>query len=890
MNSLINKYSKNTKNLDISNKNFLWKATKLILNGQDSFQESDCGPLVIENSGKFDDVKNLEQQISNLIYPQNWGKVHDIKIFTSDDPQTIISLPDIEPSTKKDQKTVVEENLLHTQNFDNKNNHETNNIVDLKNENTAVKRSNRIKKQTERFSPSFKGSFQGHDINNSSVIKNSSGPKSPLKESMRNKKASITLNSSFSSVDNLKHRPSTVLNQNRLMPDSTGTSVSKESDLFDSYCFLYTEHKTGFIYETRPNSKSGLVNDSFLKIDLMPDVPLSSILVNNVKKSLLVDSRPNQKPHTNSNNVSIPSSPNYDLVHPCSPSFISKHNKRSEIQKNTYGHSSRGSVINIDNSRRLHPDIAKLSSSNSLNMDSINTSSDNVFIDRLGINNKRLKADFEIKSEPDYIIKATEGLYKGRSNDYCDSCNQTGKFICCDACPRVFHFLCADPPIDEKKAKELDHWFCAKCLYSRTRRHPDPEISNSIMGPLFEKLEGCNPKAFSVPHQIKTEFSGIKLGNNGEYELSNRGKVIKGYANLDRDYSILVDNAGKLIFCFRCDKTALHGSMIKCDYCSLSWHLDCLFPYNTIPPVAGQKWMCPNHQSNKLPSRKFRNEIIVDQSFYPFSSPNNGNIEILEDQTFFNQLPPVDDPQLKFKVPQKSIEESFLKISSQRHVYIKSLSLALFFLNMDASNIKKSKMSKFEWLQSVISFQQQVARYLLKNGYLESSEYDSLDSESLLDPESQPTLGLGISQDEDLDQSSDTEISAEETNLGIATKSSDLQKKREELEDPLVMFAVSAIKLLLPEENASESKEFDDSSISNFNSLLSVLSKNLNIVSGNLGKNTLINEQLINGPNNEEENCKVATSHINKNELETGSSRNNEFPSSEEDVKSSNEI
>ena len=56
----------------------------------------------------------------------------------------------------------------------------------------------------------------------------------------------------------------------------------------------------------------------------------------------------------------------------------------------------------------------------------------------------------------------------------------------------------------------------------------------------------------------------------------------------------------KNAFCFRCDKTARKGTLIRCDFCPLYWHLDCLDPPLTSAPLPMRKWKCPNHADHSL--------------------------------------------------------------------------------------------------------------------------------------------------------------------------------------------------------------------------------------------------------------------------------------------------
>ena len=53
-------------------------------------------------------------------------------------------------------------------------------------------------------------------------------------------------------------------------------------------------------------------------------------------------------------------------------------------------------------------------------------------------------------------------------------------------------------------------------------------------------------------------------------------------------------------FCFCCRGSALRGTLLMCDYCPLSWHMDCLDPPLSSPPYPTVKWMCPNHADRFL--------------------------------------------------------------------------------------------------------------------------------------------------------------------------------------------------------------------------------------------------------------------------------------------------
>ena len=53
-------------------------------------------------------------------------------------------------------------------------------------------------------------------------------------------------------------------------------------------------------------------------------------------------------------------------------------------------------------------------------------------------------------------------------------------------------------------------------------------------------------------------------------------------------------------FCFVCRGTQMKATLYGCDYCPLSFHLDCIDPPISHPPNPAIKWMCPNHADRFL--------------------------------------------------------------------------------------------------------------------------------------------------------------------------------------------------------------------------------------------------------------------------------------------------
>ncbi|KAG8859364.1 hypothetical protein FRB96_004579 [Tulasnella sp. 330] len=74
-------------------------------------------------------------------------------------------------------------------------------------------------------------------------------------------------------------------------------------------------------------------------------------------------------------------------------------------------------------------------------------------------------------------------------------------------------------------------------------------------------------------------------------------------------------------------------AMIACDYCPLSWHLDCLDPPMVTLPPNHRKWMCPNHADHVIPKRRTPRHIktVTVTSTTPVATIRKtyGNIEVI---------------------------------------------------------------------------------------------------------------------------------------------------------------------------------------------------------------------------------------------------------------------
>ncbi|GAV30435.1 hypothetical protein PMKS-003947 [Pichia membranifaciens] len=116
-------------------------------------------------------------------------------------------------------------------------------------------------------------------------------------------------------------------------------------------------------------------------------------------------------------------------------------------------------------------------------------------------------------------------------------------------------------------------------------------------------------------------------------------KPTKTYKQLVKEFDDplhgIYDKNNNPLFCYYCGESGVKKELINCDYCPLSWHLDCLDPPITSVKKLGSKWKCPNHVDDlEKPIRKFKDQQIVPISnIKNFENsgklPVNSNIEIV---------------------------------------------------------------------------------------------------------------------------------------------------------------------------------------------------------------------------------------------------------------------
>ncbi|KAJ2853680.1 hypothetical protein J3B02_003029 [Coemansia erecta] len=274
------------------------------------------------------------------------------------------------------------------------------------------------------------------------------------------------------------------------------------------------------------------------------------------------------------------------------------------------------------------------------------------------------------------------------------------------------------------------------CQHVVNRKRKSRAHAKNIFYPLMSEMEFKNPKVFAVPEEIRRQFDGIEADIDGTFINTREDKPLRANSGpANREFTRLVDDHNETILCYRCGLSALHGLIIKCDYCPLSWHWDCLDPPLSAAPPSRKRWMCPNHADHALRNYrryKFRKERIVDLTDLPEDSRNGAVVDVIDDDPPWQQE--MRDPKVKYRISSSRIRKEF----SQNALPCRIESLQSLVSNeplidnyqehceesentanavqpqgSDALSACKDTGSVAEWLQSIVAFQQEVARFVM---------------------------------------------------------------------------------------------------------------------------------------------------------------------------------
>ncbi|KAF2088600.1 hypothetical protein K490DRAFT_55999 [Saccharata proteae CBS 121410] len=219
------------------------------------------------------------------------------------------------------------------------------------------------------------------------------------------------------------------------------------------------------------------------------------------------------------------------------------------------------------------------------------------------------------------------------NDDFCRACGFTGYLLCCDGCNDAFHLTCADPPLRETPPPN-EQWLCHSCL-AKKRDSEQQNSDHKLFSGLFDRLNKRNTTVFALPKPVQEHFEDVRADREGGFsEITQYRPMPKGRSGWPEapNYTALTDNKGNAILCCHCGKSALgERQLLRCDYCPVYWHLDCLDPPMSNPPplpasgTTRQAWQCPRHVDRVIRDiplfpgatsthhlRKAKNPTIID--------------------------------------------------------------------------------------------------------------------------------------------------------------------------------------------------------------------------------------------------------------------------------------
>ncbi|ORX57128.1 hypothetical protein BCR36DRAFT_580538 [Piromyces finnis] len=215
------------------------------------------------------------------------------------------------------------------------------------------------------------------------------------------------------------------------------------------------------------------------------------------------------------------------------------------------------------------------------------------------------------------------------NDDYCSTCHQsTGCFLCCDSCPKSFHFDCVNPPLDKSNIPE-GIWECKEC---RAKKDPDLLKNDSnekdYWKVLLKNLDRHNPRNFELPDWLVNEYENIiKNPVTGDYLDVSQWKSVRISRNGTISHSSQNDNSLKTIpICYKCGEGISKDHLVQCDYCDLSWHLDCLDPPLSSNPNTNVI-LIGNANSNGIITKHNNNSSNHDNNSEHIHSKENVVIE-----------------------------------------------------------------------------------------------------------------------------------------------------------------------------------------------------------------------------------------------------------------------
>ncbi|VDK56883.1 unnamed protein product [Anisakis simplex] len=214
----------------------------------------------------------------------------------------------------------------------------------------------------------------------------------------------------------------------------------------------------------------------------------------------------------------------------------------------------------------------------------------------------------------------------------CRGVKEGGELLCCDRCPASFHLMCHEPAI-ERNTIPTGKWLCNRCTHAianndsnikgtkralKSLTQEDGAIltekgrNEAAMISIFERLDTLNAGDKNAHENALSVLADAALSINAE-QFQLPLTINKHIVNVPyQDMYPARAAAPSTAICHLCSKGSedASSSLLKCDFCPLCYHLDCLNPPLTVPPK--DRWMCPAHVEH-FTDRKLLKSISITE-------------------------------------------------------------------------------------------------------------------------------------------------------------------------------------------------------------------------------------------------------------------------------------
>lgn len=121
-----------------------------------------------------------------------------------------------------------------------------------------------------------------------------------------------------------------------------------------------------------------------------------------------------------------------------------------------------------------------------------------------------------------------------------------------------------------------------------------PRMFSNPFSTLLAAATYANATEFQLPHSYGCTTE--KFPYSWKWSSEADRKRLKGV-----DGDELEPGLNKVRLCYTCVRSSRVGPLVRCDYCTCAFHMDCLNP--PLSEVPSDVWMCPNHVENLLDNK-----------------------------------------------------------------------------------------------------------------------------------------------------------------------------------------------------------------------------------------------------------------------------------------------